>query len=423
MRLGIYYFLYALAWVLLWPLSLLHRKLRQGLWARFGLTRRIRSQTADWPAAPRYWFHFSSSGEFEQCLPVLEELKRAKPTAKIFISCFSPSGRKAVRLEEGRRGNSPLPWDGFDYAPLDLPIFYGPLLAALRPQALIFINRELWPGLVDGCRRRQIPVYLIASFFSGSTQNKNRRLAPVVKQLTAAGTVDLASSQYLQSLAPALKVRKIGDPRVERVLNRKQTSAATLRSAEAFFPPPVLLFASLRPKDLAALAPGFGLLGQSPLSPRLVLVPHDPRPAEVEACRQALTNFGLKPRLWSHWLRAPDENSPLIVDTVGMLAELYRIATLVFVGGSFNRRVHNVLEPAAYGRPIFCGPLIENSREALELRERQGLYSYADGTELIQAMEALLRDPEEQARRAKVLADYLSEDVGAAKRYVDLILQ
>lgn len=408
---ALYYALYALTLFLALFAVPFHRKLREGFFSRVGLTKRIHAASETW-GPERLWFHFSSSGEFEQCLPVLEAVKSQTPETRILLTYFSPSGKKAVRLESERR-KGVLPWDHADYAPLDFPFLIRPLLKRLAPKRMVFINRELWPGLVRTAAEEGIPLYLISSFFSTDTQAKNRRLLPLFRKLRAIGTVDLGSESYLKSLDSKLMVETIGDPRVERVLARKRSAKTPWQD---FFPEPVVLLASLRPSDLKALAPH---LAQFPLTTRLILCPHEPSEKNIRACLEALSPR--RARRWSPWLRSPDESSDLVIDTVGQLAELYRIASLVFVGGSFHRRVHNVLEPAAYGCPIFTGPFIQNSHEARTLQNQGALEAHQCGSSLISAMTTVLKDPEEQERRKQILASYLESETGAGKRYFDFL--
>src|SRR5258708_633977 len=130
----IYDFLYMLALVLS-PLALpFSAKLREGFFARLALTARVRRACKGWDSVR--WFHFASSGELEQCLPLLEELRKVEKDSKVFLSYFSPTAKRALALEKKRRENAglPIPWDYADFSPFDLPLFILPLFQILKPK-------------------------------------------------------------------------------------------------------------------------------------------------------------------------------------------------------------------------------------------------------------------------------------------------
>jgi 3-deoxy-D-manno-octulosonic-acid transferase len=321
-------------------------------------------------------------------------------------------------LEVQRRAarDLPLPWDYADYSPFDLRGSVREAIGIVRPRAFVAIHREIWPGLLEGLAEAGIPRYLFAAYFPPASRRRARRYARWLSGFAAIGATEAGTEAFLRKVAPRARVELAGDPRIERVMARRRRET-DLGGTERLRARPCLILASLRPRDFALLAqPVKEVLGRHP-EWRLIAVPHDPVPSLVS---EMAKRFGA--RRWSSWLEAPDE-SPLVVDRVGMLAELYRIAALVFVGGSFYRRVHNVLEPAAYGAPILTGPLIENSGEAMELAREGGLIRSASPRAFAEALERLMRDPVARAELSRKSLAYLEARAGAARRYADLLLE
>ena len=133
-----------------------------------------------------------------------------------------------------------------------------------------------------------------------------------------------------------------------------------------------------------------------------------------------LTNPSFK-RL--NFLETPDEDSPLIMDRVGLLAELYRYSSITFVGGSFKSRVHNVLEPAAYANAILVGPLIQNSFEATEMyRLGLGLTSVDSSGNLLESVLKRLSDVSFVKSEGEAAYNYLLNRRGSAAKYCDLLV-
>jgi 3-deoxy-D-manno-octulosonic-acid transferase len=416
---GLYGILYGLTLVASAVLSPFVPKLRRGLAGRIGLVKRLKAAKL---GNEPFWFHFASSGEFEQCLPLLEEIKRRQPQQAVLLTYFSPSGERAVSFEKKRRIESgqSIPWDCSDYAPFDLTFQVKQFMEVARPRAFISINREIWPRILAEGKRRNIPRFLLAVFLPERNESRFRYYERWTKLFGFVGTVDSHTARFLsQKLSPLLKVEQLGDPRIERVLSRKERQKKSPPWLD-FFPKSRvnILCASIWPEDFQALKPSLQLPNA-----RFVLVPHEPK----ESFHREIISWGKahdrKFRLWSHWIREPDETSHLIVDEVGHLAEMYVLSAFVFVGGSFVSRIHNVLEPAAYGKPILTGPFIWNSAQALEWNElSRGLKAAKNGAELFAHFKMLLENESLRAEWSSFLLEWMQANRDVAKRYVDLIL-
>jgi 3-deoxy-D-manno-octulosonic-acid transferase len=202
----------------------------------------------------------------------------------------------------------------------------------------------------------------------------------------------------------------MGEPRIERVLNRKKLNQGKYQNPGIS---PIFLGASLWPKDFEALKEALHELLKREW--KLVLVPHE---IETEFLTQLRNEF-VNSQLWSENPLRDNSFSVLIVDKVGFLAELYRISDLVFVGGSFVAKVHNVLEPAAYGRAITTGPYVQNSGEAGELAALDALRVVRSSPELV----TLANDFEKQKEMGRTAALYLQSNAGASEKYAEVLLK
>jgi len=401
-----YTILYSIFYLLTYLGGFFNPKLRRAHRDRQELLTRVQSATSTWKAGA-WWVHIASSGELEQALPILDALRAQFPDDKIFLSYFSPSAKDAVKLEQGRRAPAgrKVPWDAADYCPFDFKSSVDRYLSALRPRCFVTIHRELWPGIVAGCRRKNIPVLLLAASFTRRHKNLPGWQRRQLNELTAIGVTREEAALWLQAQVQGPKIRVVGDPRVERVLSRKEM-ARPAPWLPFFADQSIFLAASLWPKDYEALRESLVRMKREAPQWRVILVPHEPKQKFVNRLFNDLKIIGYKPRLWSRWLEEPDESCAIIVDRVGLLAELYRVSQMVLVGGSFAHRVHNVLEPAAYGCQLFTGPRIGNSLEALEL-QMAGLLTVApDSAALSEGiLTAIKKGPVSQAPLQHYLAD------------------
>jgi len=106
----------------------------------------------------------------------------------------------------------------------------------------------------------------------------------------------------------------------------------------------------------------------------------------------------------------------VLVDTIGVLAEIYRTGSLAYVGGSFTTGVHNTMEPAIASLPVLFGPVIQNAEEALTLIER-GAGWIVERPEQAQArVAALLDDPGELARCGSLARQVVLDQRGATEK-------
>ena len=426
------FFCYRIAYLFFWLLSFallpFSKKLRLGILGRRGLLLRLKTAKATWISkglsSEPYWFHFASSGELEQAIPIAEEIKIKDPSASILFTFFSPSGQKGVALEKLRRqrAHKTLPWDAADYVPLDLPWQVGAALNIVTPKALILINREIWPELIFQSHQKQIPIYLFSAFFPSIKSKMLKIWRPYLKLLKQIGTVGDSSTQLLLGTEASLNVISVGDTRIERVLQRKELQLSAPAWGAFLTQRSLFVAASLWDEDFEALKPAIEKIAKEFPLWRICLVPHEPTEALIFKIKAYGKEKGILFRRFSHFLETPDDTSPLIMDRVGFLAELYRFSQLTFVGGSFKSKVHNVLEPAAYHNAIITGPFIQNSFEATEMNQlKQGLQSVKSPEEALQVLLNPLSNASFLKSQGIEAYQYLLKRRGAAKKYCELI--
>lgn len=426
------FFCYRIAYLFFWLLAFgllpFSKKLRLGILGRRGLLLRLKTAKATWVSkglsSSPYWFHFASSGELEQAIPIAEEIKIKDPSASILFTFFSPSGQRGVVLEKLRRqkAHKALPWDAADYVPLDLPWQVRAALNILTPKALILINREIWPELIFQSHQKQIPIYLFSAFFPLTKSKMLKVWRPYLKLLKQIGTVGDSSTQLLLGTEASLNVISVGDTRIERVLQRKELQSSTPAWGTFLTKRSLFVAASLWDEDFEALKPVIEKIAKDFPEWRMCLVPHEPTEALILKIKAYGKEKAILFRRFSHFLETPDEVSPLIMDQVGLLAELYRFSQLTFVGGSFKSKVHNVLEPAAYQNAIITGPFIQNSFEATEMNQlKQGLQSVKSPEEALQVLLNPLSNASFLKSQGIEAYQYLLKRRGAAKKYCELI--
>jgi len=340
-----------------WKL-LTRRKIRAGLREKLGGVPR-RS------GPPCAWFHCVSVGEANLARELIARFERRLPDCPVAVSCTTDTGRAA--LEKHLAGR-----DLF-YYPFDLSPAVRKTFGRVRPRCIILIELELWPNLLLTARDRGVPVVVI----NGRIEEPNfRRLshvrflvAPLLKTLRAICVQDDVYARRLVDLgAPPERVLVTGNMKYDAVRTEIDPGHPACRAIRGLGPGPVVVGGCTWPgedeillrihKEAAAAHPGL----------RLVLAPrHAERLPSVErlvedagfACRR-LSTLKMHP--------GSGENVVVLVDTVGELDAVYAAGDIVFVGKSLTQHGgHNILEPAALGKPVLFGPHTENFRDAAAL--------------------------------------------------------
>jgi 3-deoxy-D-manno-octulosonic-acid transferase len=403
-----------------------NKKVARGVDARRGVVGRL----AAWGRAHRdptrrlVWVHAPSVGEGLQAKPVLETLRAEAPHWQLVYTFFSPSAERLART---------LPVDLADYLPLDRPGDVAAALDALQPSALVFSKLDVWPELTLAASHRGVKLGLISATVSPSSS----RLRWPARQwaesaygaLDRVGAISEDDGRRLEQLGARHEAIEVtGDTRYDSVAERAQRFDRTrdpfARLAIAPAGTFTIVAGSTWPADEAVILPAFvDLLAQVP-GARLILAPHEPNPDHLAGIGQLAARLGLpRPVRLSQVEHQP--GSPLIVvDRVGILADLYGLAAVAFVGGGYHRAgLHSVLEPAVFGVPVVVGPHWHMSRDAALLIERGGAVALpADGRHPLHSQWLVWHHDPEARRKAGAVGKRLVRDGrGAAERTTALV--
>lgn len=403
-------------------------KLAQALRGRRGLSERLAAWGRSGRDArrPLVWFHAPSVGEGLQVKPVLEALRTERPAWQLAYTFFSPS---AERLAHG------LPVDFTDYLPFDRPEAVAAALDALTPTALVFGKLDVWPELALAAARRHTRLGLI----SATVAPQSSRLswparpwaAPAYAALDRIGAVAETDARRLERLGARRETITItGDTRYDSVARRAaqldrqaEPFAALARDGNGRF---TVVAGSTWPSDERVLLPAFAdLQARTGGRARLIIAPHEPTPAHLGALAAALHALRLgAPAHWSQYPPAGTATAAVVVDRVGVLADLYALGDAAYVGGGYHRAgLHSVLEPAAFGVPIHVGPRWAMSRDAETLIGAGAAVALPeDGrSALIGQWLEWREDSAARARAGAAAAAVLAAGLGATARTVVLV--
>ncbi len=367
------------------------------------------------------WIHAVSVGEVLAARTLVAPLKRRFPELKVFLSTTTLTGQAIARA-------SVRDVDGLFYAPFDFRSAVRSVLAALEPKLLLLVETELWPNLIHESRRRGVRIAIVNGRLSPRSFARYRWIRSFLKPVLA--EIDLflmqadAHADRIRALgAPPERVRALGNLKFD-ALAAPQPRAGLVLLAAGIAGRPLWVAGSTAEGEEPLVLAAFRRLRERIPDAALLLAPRHPErfalvAALVEAAglravrRSALVDGGWNGR------------DVLVLDTIGELAQLYPLATVVFVGGSLVAAGgHNVLEPALAGKPVVVGPHMENFQDIADQFLAEGALLQVDSAEAL-ARETLALF-EDEARRVELgaRAQALTErNRGALERTVNALAE
>ena len=310
------------------------------------------------PADENFWFHCASLGEYAIARPLMEDLKRRRPDAKIVLTFFSSTGIEAMKSRKN------VPADFICYLPLDTKANARRFVEQVRPSAAMFMVSEYWPNYLEELYRRGIPAYLISAVFTHKAPHYKRGVVGDVfrSSLKAYKHIFCLNEQGVENLASLGFTRATveADPLVDNALHVAETPWRYAPLEDFCTRSRTLIAGSISDdNDMRVLAHEINAHPER----RYLLVPHEVDEAHILQLEEVLK---VPSRRLSQYEPTMTENV-MIVDNVGMLAYLYRLGTMAYIGGGFTRELHSVLEATVYGLPIAIGPRTERKAVAQQL--------------------------------------------------------
>ena len=353
------------------------------------------------PTEQWIWFHAASLGEFEQGRPVIEAIKQRHPQFKVSLTFFSPSGYEI-------RKNYPLA-DEVLYLPIDTPRNAKEWVQRHQFVAAFFIKYEFWFNYMRALDKAGIPLFYISlilkpdSYFFRTYGSWFRKQLKTVHHFFVQ---DETTAELLKQYGME-NVTVCGDTRFDRVATIAK-QAKPFPEIERFIGGRKCIIAgSTWPPDEKLLLSFYPKL---PDDYCLIIAPHDISEAHVTQIK------AMFPEGQCYTDMNPEKPSKvLIVNTIGILSQLYQYARFVYIGGGFGVNIHNIQEPVTFGCPVVFGPKYESFKEAVDLVALQGAFSVKNAAELEAVFTRLLTDEKFYKSTSATCLNYLKSQLGATE--------
>ena len=354
------------------------------------------------PGTDYVWFHASSLGEFEQGRPMIEKLRAEHPEFRVVLTFFSPSGYRPARNYQQA--------DIVCYLPFDTKRNVKRFIDLVNPKMVFFIKYEFWMNFLDELSNRKIKTYSVSSIF--------RKEQTFFKPWGGRYRLALHSFDHLfvqnersRDLLKDINVTNVsvvGDTRFDRVIKiLEQERQLPLVEAFAQGDRKLFVVGSSWGEDEAVYMPYFNRHKEW----KLIIASHEVNDERIKKIEELYE--GKCVRYTKADMEAVRNADCLIVDCFGLLSSIYRFGDIAYVGGGFGVGIHNVLEAAVYGIPVFFGPNNRKFQEAQALRECGGGLEIASTIAFEEKMDAFAADAALLDKAGKAAGDYVSSNSGA----------
>jgi 3-deoxy-D-manno-octulosonic-acid transferase len=349
-------------------------------------------------------------------LPLLQSVRRALPNVQIAYTFYSPSA-ESLAAQMGA--------DFADYLPFDSASSARMALDALGPTAIVFAKGDVWPTLVREAAAQGVKLALVSAAIPPSSLRTSsvgsmltREAYDTLDAIGAASTGD--AERLVEAGARAERVRVTGDTRYDQAWVRARSTpqntetVAALRSSR-----PTLVAGSTWRSDERELLIAWITLRSAVPSARIVIAPHE---------LSAAHNASIEDWAHAHSLSfapldsATPDTDVIIVNRMGVLADLYALATVAYVGGGFrDAGLHSLVEPAVFRVPVIVGPRHAESRDAQMMLSSGGAMSVDAAPQLARTLVRLMSDERERADRSDAIGTVVASELGAADRSFEIV--
>lgn len=367
------------------------------------------------------WVHAASVGEVVATLPVLDRLKQVAPDVMILLSTITQTGNAVAR-------KSAKSVDAICYLPLDFLPFVNRAISRVRPDALVTVESEMWPNLLNSIARHGIPTVMINGCVSDRSIRRSRwwgwMMSWSISNISSFCMQTRTDAERMVSLgAKPEAVKVVGSTKFDQEGCRLVSGASSAIRTDLGLPEGALVVVagSTNPGEDEPVLEAFRRMRDQFPDLRLIIAPR--QLDRADAIRSLIESSGFRCARRTE-KGAVSEYDVLLLDTYGELAAIYGVADVAFVGGSLiPKGGHSIIQPILQGKPVLFGPHTFKTRDVARMALSMGIGFEVHSAEELASQSALLLGDPKKRREIEAACDRIvSENRGASDRCADAIL-
>ncbi|WP_035757773.1 3-deoxy-D-manno-octulosonic acid transferase [Hugenholtzia roseola] len=375
---------------------------------------KLKQQLHNRRQVPLAWFHVSSLGEFEQARPLLEAFRVQYPQYQVLLTFFSPSGYEVRKNYAGA--------DWVTYLPLDTAANARFFIETVNPTLVFWTKYDFFYFYFKTLAEKKIPLLCFSVILRPEQKIFHPILGKVQRATLRKATHFFTQNQTTNQLLQKINISQTtlaGDTRFDRVRSieaqRKEIPTIEFFAGQQ----KLLVLGSTWSEDIELLQE-FLQNFQEPL--KIVIAPHQIGESHLREVEKALPPKWLI-RFSDALQKKPTELEKyqiLLIDNMGMLSSIYAYADLAYVGGGLRTGLHNILEVAVFGIPIFFGnQQYAKFQEAQDLLAQEAAFAVGKGQQMAEIFRRLYQDEVLRRTTGEKARRYVLENCGATEKILD----
>ncbi|MFN3404018.1 MAG: 3-deoxy-D-manno-octulosonic acid transferase [Cytophagaceae bacterium] len=353
--------------------------------------------------SPVIWFHCASLGEFEQGKPVMEKMIELFPHHKLLVTFYSPSGYEIRKNYEKAFHTMYLPIDTKDNA--------RKLISITRPSVVLFVKYEFWHFYIKEANQNNIPCICFSAAFRRDQlffKPYGKFYLNILKMFHKIYVQNFSSVELLKH--HGIKDAEFaGDTRFDRVKETAANQKEFPLIKEFCQSKPVFIAGSVWPEDMEVIISYINNYGKHF---KFIIAPHEIKQKEIDEYIARINTTCTK-----YSIGKISSEDVLFIDNIGILSHIYRFGRFSFIGGAFKQGLHNILEAATFGLPVFFGPEYKKFPEAGDLISLNAAFSVNNAEEM-NSIIYKINTPERLTEIRKVCKKYIDENAGATEKII-----
>lgn len=338
--------------------------------------------------------------------------RQQHPECTILVTFFSPSGYEVKKNDKVA--------DIICYLPLDTPHNARRFLDIVPVEKAVFVKYEYWYNYMHQLNTRHVPFYYISAIFRPSQyffKPYGTWFAQQLKNCTYFFVQNEASKDLLHSIGID-QVEITGDTRFDRVydISRQQYELDFVQDFRQEDTRLIVAGSTWGPDEQLLKQ----LLEKLPANYKLVLAPHVTDAKHIGQIKELFQEFST---VCYTEKDGKDLSSyrVLVIDTIGILSKIYKYSYISYIGGAFETGLHNILEAAVFGVPLFFGPKYQKFNEAVQLVALQGAFSITSHEEMLQKCQLYASSPEAYTKVCQICKEFVQSNLGSCEKIMKII--
>jgi 3-deoxy-D-manno-octulosonic-acid transferase len=365
------------------------------------------------------WIHAVSVGEVQAAVPLINSLKNQFPDRRLLVTTVTPTGAARVASLFG---------DSVQhcYLPFETPYAVTRFFNAVQPAIALILETEIWPNLYQECGKRDVPLILVSARISPNSLDTYRRFLPLFRETLSYGIVIAAQSETdaerFRALGAAPERTKVtGNIKFDIELPADLLERGEAFRRDNFEGRPVWVAASTHDREEEQVLDAHGQVCKQFPDALLILAPRHPE--RFAAVRSLLHKKGFNFVARTDGIPCTSDTKVYLGDTMGDVPMFYAAANVAFVGGSLVPiGGHNLLEPAALGRPVVTGPHLFHTQDIASKFEKLGAsIAVNDAGQLAAAVADLFADEATATDIGNRARELVQQNKGALDRLLKLL--